>query len=90
MRALLSRIVGWGGAAQPIRIIVRKAASTEILVGKEGTPLGDVGDNLMDLTNCTVNSASNIYGLCDKQLACTTCSIQVRAGYDKLPPPSEE
>lgn len=43
----------------------------------------------MDLTNQTVNSASNIYGLCDKQLACTTCSIQVKAGFEKLPAASE-
>jgi hypothetical protein len=29
----------------------------------------------MDLTNKTVNKNVNVYGLCDKQLACTTCSV---------------
>ena len=29
----------------------------------------------MTITNKNVNKNVNIYGLCDKQLACTTCSV---------------
>ena len=36
-----------------------------------------VGDNLMDATNKSVNKNINVYGLCDKQLACTTCSVEI-------------
>jgi len=35
------------------------------------------GDNLMDVTNSMVNADANIFGLCDKQLACTTCRIDL-------------
>jgi|JI6StandDraft_1071083.scaffolds.fasta_scaffold18215_5 ferredoxin len=90
MKALLNKLAGWGGRNKAVRIIVKKGPTTEILIGKEGKLLSNPGDNLMDLTNQTVNAAANIYGLCDKQLACTTCSIQVKAGYTKLPPPSDE
>lgn len=31
----------------------------------------------MDATNKIVNKDINVYGLCDKQLACTTCSVEV-------------
>ena len=31
----------------------------------------------MDVTNSIVNQNVNIYGLCDKQLACTTCKIDI-------------
>jgi 2Fe-2S ferredoxin len=44
----------------------------------------------MDVTNRIVNSNINIYGLCDKQLACTTCRVDLQSHYDKVPPPSEE
>lgn len=37
--------------------------------------LSILGDNLMDVTNKSVNQNVNVYGLCDKQLACTTCSV---------------
>jgi hypothetical protein len=36
-----------------------------------------LGENLMDVTNKIVNEDVNIYGLCDKQLACTTCSVHI-------------
>ena len=44
----------------------------------------------MDVTNSTVNQDANIFGLCDKQLACTTCRIDIETHYDSLPLPSEE
>jgi ferredoxin len=47
------------------------------------------GDNLMDITNKSVNQNINIYGLCDKQLACTTCSVEIQSHFDRLPQPSE-
>jgi ferredoxin len=37
----------------------------------------DIGTNLMDVTNALVNQNVNIYGLCDKQLACTTCRVDI-------------
>jgi ferredoxin len=42
----------------------------------------------MDATNKSVNDNMNVYGLCDKQLACTTCSVDIMNFYDKLPSPS--
>lgn len=60
------------------------------------------GDNLMDVANSLVNEGVNVFGkkmenfanrklgLCDKQLACTTCSVHVLKNYEKLKPPSEE
>jgi ferredoxin len=44
----------------------------------------------MDVANSTVNADVNIFGLCDKQLACTTCRIDLESHFHKLPPPSEE
>lgn len=44
----------------------------------------------MDLTNSSVNQNVNIYGLCDKQLACTTCSVEIQKYFDRLPEPKEE
>jgi len=44
----------------------------------------------MDVTNRIVNGNLNIYGLCDKQLACTTCKVDITTHFDKLPQPSEE
>lgn len=44
----------------------------------------------MDVTNSLVNQDVNIYGLCDKQLACTTCRVEIESLSDHLPPPSEE
>lgn len=44
----------------------------------------------MDLTNKIVNKDVNVYGLCDKQLACTTCAIDVVKGYEKLPEPKDD
>jgi 2Fe-2S ferredoxin len=44
----------------------------------------------MDVTNRIVNQNINIYGLCDKQLACTTCRVDLESHYDQLPPPTEE
>ena len=41
----------------------------------------DQGSNLMDVTNSLVNQDVNIYGLCDKQLACTTCRIDIEKKY---------
>ena len=43
----------------------------------------------MDVTNQLVNEGVEIFGLCDKQLACTTCSVHVLSHYDKIKPPSE-
>ena len=48
------------------------------------------GDNLMDVTNNTVNQDANIFGLCDKQLACTTCRVDIETHNNQLPPPSDE
>lgn len=44
----------------------------------------------MDATNKNINENANIYGLCDKQLACTTCSVEIpdRKYYDLLQEPS--
>ncbi len=44
----------------------------------------------MDATNKMINSEANIYGLCNKQLACTTCSVHVKSHFNKLPPPTQE
>ena len=49
-----------------------------------------LGSNLMEITNTSVNQNVNVYGLCDKQLACTTCSVEILTKYDKLPRPTEE
>lgn len=43
----------------------------------------------MDVTNRSVNEDCNIYGLCDKQLACTTCSVNILSHYEKLDEPVE-
>jgi ferredoxin len=43
----------------------------------------------MDVTNSLVNENVNIYGLCDKQLACTTCRIDIDKLAERLPAPSE-
>ena len=50
----------------------------------------DSGDNLMDVTNSTVNGDTNVFGLCDKQLACTTCRVDLLSHQHLLPQPSEE
>lgn len=50
----------------------------------------NAGSNLMDVTNSLVNQDVNIYGLCDKQLACTTCRVDIETLSDRLPSPSEE
>ena len=50
----------------------------------------NTGSNLMDVTNSLVNENVNIYGLCDKQLACTTCRVDIENWSDKLKPPSDE
>jgi ferredoxin len=44
----------------------------------------------MDVTNSLVNANVNIYGLCDKQLACTTCRVDIESHQDILPQSSEE
>lgn len=56
----------------------------------------------MDVANSLVNEGVNVFGnkieylfetelgLCDKQLACTTCSVHVLKNYEKLKPPTEE
>ena len=51
--------------------------------------LSNSGDNLMDVTNKMVNQDVNIYGLCDKQLACTTCKVDIESHYEHLPVPSD-
>jgi len=38
----------------------------------------------MTLANQFANENVQIYGLCDKELACTTCSVHVQTHYDKL------
>lgn len=50
----------------------------------------DQGSNLMDVTNSIVNQNVNIYGLCDKQLACTTCRIDIEKKYEAVPAASDE
>ena len=49
-----------------------------------------LGSNLMDVTNSLVNQNVNIYGLCDKQLACTTCRVDIETLFSHLSPPSDE
>jgi 2Fe-2S ferredoxin len=44
----------------------------------------------MDSANRIVNADANIFGLCDKQLACTTCRVDIEHKFDLLAPPSEE
>ena len=44
----------------------------------------------MDVTNSIVNQDANIFGLCDKQLACTTCRVDIDSHFKDLPEPSEE
>lgn len=44
----------------------------------------------MDVTNSIVNQNVNIYGLCDKQLACTTCRIDIEKKYEAVPAASDE
>lgn len=44
----------------------------------------------MDATNRSVNKNVNVYGLCDKQLACTTCSVEIEKHYEKLKEATEE
>jgi ferredoxin len=44
----------------------------------------------MDATNKIVNEQVNIYGLCDKQLACTTCSVVIEDKNEALEAPTEE
>jgi ferredoxin len=44
----------------------------------------------MDVTNSLVNQNVNIYGLCDKQLACTTCRVDIDTLASRLPAPSDE
>lgn len=44
----------------------------------------------MDVTNSTVNQDANIFGLCDRQLACTTCRVDIESRFDHLPSPSDE
>ena len=44
----------------------------------------------MDITNRSVNENVNVYGLCDKQLACTTCSVEIESHYNTLKQPSED
>lgn len=36
----------------------------------------------MDITNKLVNADVNIYGLCDKQLSCTTCSVEIESHFN--------
>ena len=43
----------------------------------------------MDITNKLVNGDTTIYGLCDKQLSCTTCSVEIESHFDKLKEPTE-
>lgn len=50
----------------------------------------DQGSNLMDVTNSIVNQNVNIYGLCDKQLACTTCRVDIEKKYEVVPAASDE
>lgn len=44
----------------------------------------------MDVTNSIVNQNVNIYGLCDKQLACTTCRVDIERKFEAVPPASDE
>ena len=54
----------------------------------------------MDVANALVNDGIQVFGivkkfaiklgLCDKQLACTTCNVHILKNYEKLPTPSEQ
>ena len=69
MKKLFGKILNIGRKEiKPITLIVRHKQTEEKL---QCLP----GDNLMDVTNSSVNQNINVYGLCDKQLACTTCSV---------------
>ena len=44
----------------------------------------------MDVANNIANEKMEIYGLCDKNLACTTCSVHIKNKFNELKPPTEE
>jgi len=66
-----------------VPIIIQKNSARTIIYP-------NVDSNLMDATNEILNKDLEIYGLCDKQLACTTCSVHILSKYALLPSPSEE
>ncbi|CAI2361118.1 unnamed protein product [Moneuplotes crassus] len=54
------------------------------------TVKGYEGDNLMDTLNESEIKGLNVFGICDKQLACLSCRVNVEEGYNNLPKPTEE
>ena len=47
-----------------------------------------VGANLLDTINDAGLQDLSIFGLCDKQLACLSCRVNFKHGYETLPPVS--
>ena len=43
------------------------------------------GDNLLDTLNDQNISELSVFGLCDKNLACHSCRINVKKGFEKFP-----
>jgi ferredoxin len=48
------------------------------------------GDILLDCINEVGLPDISVFGVCNKQLACHSCSVHILSHYDKLPKPSEE
>mmetsp|Transcript_15571 Transcript_15571/g.16162 ORF Transcript_15571/g.16162 Transcript_15571/m.16162 type:complete len:139 (+) Transcript_15571:18-434(+) len=70
----------------PIKIFLRAkhlGNKTFQIESKEGTSLMDAINNA-----CLDNIA--VFGVCDKQLSCHSCAVNIRSHLDKIPSPSEE
>ena len=48
------------------------------------------GKNLMDSLNESDISDLNVFGICDKQLACHSWRVHITEGYDKLVKPDDD
>ena len=46
---------------------------------------GYAGDNLLDTINDQQIKDLSVFGICDKQLACHSCRINVISGYKQFP-----
>ncbi len=48
------------------------------------------GDNLLDTLNDMNIKDLSVFGICDKQLACHSCRINIHKKYDIFPPIKED
>ena len=51
---------------------------------------GYIGDNLLDTLNDQNMQDLSVFGICDKQLACHSCRINVKKNFDKFPESKED